>query len=306
MELYRKYRPKTLDEVLGQDHIIKSLRIMIKKEKIPHALLFAGPSGCGKTTLARILRRELGCGRHDFNELNCADVRGIEEVRKIRQRIQQVPISGKCRIWLIDEAHKLTNDAQNAFLKMLEDTPKHVYFMLATTEPQKLLKTIRTRCTEITVKSLSKKLLIKLIIDTAKKEHRKISKDVIDKMVENSYGSARKILVFLNQIIDLEGEEDMLNTIEETTMEIQAIQIVRALLNPRTKWPEMAKILTETEMDEPEQLRWMILTYCKKVLLGGKKLSGRAFDIVQAFEDNFFDSKYAGFVATCYKIIEET
>jgi len=138
---------------------------MVKRNKVPHTLLFSGPPGCGKTTLARILRKKLNCGKYDFSEVNCADFRGIDMVRDIRSHLQQAPISGDCRVWLIDEAHKLSNDAQNAFLKMLEDTPNHVYFFLATTNPQKLLKTIRTRCTEVVVKSLGDKNMEELIDD---------------------------------------------------------------------------------------------------------------------------------------------
>lgn len=304
MELYKKYRPKTFDEIIGQEHIIKSLKSMVEKNKVPHTLLFTGASGCGKTTIARIIRKELKCGKYDFIEMNCADVRGIDEVRKIRQRIQQAPINGKCRVWLIDEAHKLTNDAQNAFLKMLEDTPKHIYFMLATTEPNKLLKTIQTRSTEISVKGLTNTSMIKLISDICIKEKVKISDDVIDKIIENSEGSARKALVLLNQIIDLDSEDEMLEAIKKSTMEEQAIQIARALHNPRTKWPEMAKILKDNETEEPEQIRWMILGYAKAVLLGNSNIRNRAFEIIQVFRDNFYDSKNAGLTACCYEIIE--
>src|SRR5690606_3369465 len=108
---------------------------------IPHAMLFTGPSGCGKTTLARILRVKLRCSDNDFQEINAADFRGIDSIRSMRQQVGAAPLGGDSRIWLIDEAHSMTADAQNAFLKLLEDTPRHVYFFLATTDPQKLKKT---------------------------------------------------------------------------------------------------------------------------------------------------------------------
>ena len=107
MELYKKYRPKTLDKILGQDSSVKILKSFIAKRKIPHALLFTGPSGCGKTTLARILRRELKCGKHDFTELDCTDFKGIEMVRNIRTRLQAAPISGRWRVWIIDYFSKM-------------------------------------------------------------------------------------------------------------------------------------------------------------------------------------------------------
>ncbi len=303
MELYKKYRPKTFKEVIGQSSSVKVLQSFIKKNKLPHTLLFTGPSGCGKTTLARILRRELKCGKHDFTELDCADFRGIDMVRNIRSRIQQAPISGKCRIWIIDECHKLTNEAQNAFLKMLEDTPNHVYFMLATTDPQKLRRTIRTRSTEIVVRSLNSKSLNNLLVSTLILEQKKVPDEVIEKIIECSDGSARKALVLLNQVVGLRNEDDMIEAIKATTAETQAIAIARALFNPRTKWSDMAKILKETVNEEPEQIRWMVLGYAKSILLSGGKLSGRAYLIIEAFRDHFYDSKWAGLTATCYEII---
>jgi len=302
-ELYRKHRPTKFSEVVGQNGSVKVLQTKLKSKTLPHALLFTGPSGCGKTTFARILRKELSCGKHDFTELDCADFRGIEMVRNIRSHLYQAPISGKCRIWLIDECHKMTSDAQDAFLKMLEDTPDHVYFMLATTDPQKLKKTIKTRCTEIVVRSLNRKSMSNLLSHICKLEEIEIPEEVTEKVIECSDGSARKALVLLNQVIELDNEDDMIQAIKATTAEVQAITIARALLNSRTNWSEMAKILKQTSDEEPESIRWMVLGYAKTVLLSGGKLSGRAYLIIDAFRDHFYDSKHAGLVAACYEIV---
>ena len=302
-ELYKKYRPKDFEGVVGQTDALKSLQQMAKNKKIPHTLLFTGPSGCGKTTLARIVRKELGCGKHDFSEVNCADFRGIDMVRDIRSRMMQAPISGSCRVWLIDEAHRLTGDAMDAFLKILEDTPDHVYFMLATTNPQKLLKTVRTRCTEISVKSLSNKDIVKLVTDVAKKEGKTLPKEVAEKIADKCEGSARQALVLLHQIIDLENEDDMLDSIESNIAESQAINIARTLMNERTKWSEMAKVLKECDLEDPESIRWMVLGYAKSILLSGGKLLIRAYLVIDAFKDNFFDSKAAGLTWACYSVI---
>lgn len=305
-ELYKKHRPKSLKRIIGQPNAVRLLEVMFEEINIPHTFLFSGPSGCGKTTLARIVKNKLGCGKLDFEELNCADVRGIDGVRRIRNRIQSAPISGDCRVWLIDEAHKLTNDAQNAFLKMLEDTPDHVYFMLATTHPQKLLNTIRTRCTEITVKVLNYKAMGKLIRSVAKREGIKLleilTDEVVDKIIECSEGSARKALVLLNQIRGLKKEEDILEAIQKSATEQVAINIARALLNPRTKWPEMVKFLKGFEEDS-EDIRWMVLGYANKVLLSGGKYASRAYLIIVAFRDHFYESKFAGLTAACYEVI---
>lgn len=302
-ELYKKYRPKSFKTVVGQNHTLKSLEKMVETKKVPHALLFTGPSGCGKTTLARIVANELGCGKHDTYEVNCADFRGIDMVRDIRNNMKQAPLNGECRVWIIDEAHKLTGDSQNAFLKILEDTPRHVYFMLATTDPQKLLKTVRTRCTEIAVKSLTDADVRVLVERVAKKENITLSDAVVKSIIRNSEGSARKALVFLHQIADLEDEDQQINSIESATLEKQSHHIARALMNPRAKWPEIAKILKESDIEDPEQARWMILGYAKSVLLNGGNLSNRAFIIIDMFKDPFYDSKAAGLAYACYAVI---
>ncbi len=303
MELYKKYRPKSLDKVIGQNNSIKVLKSFLKGKSLPHTLLFSGPSGCGKTTLARILRKELKCGKYDFKEINGADKAGVDDMRNIRTDMWKAPIAGKCRVWLIDEAHKITSAGQDMCLKMLEDTPSHVYFMLATTDPQKLKKTIRTRCTEIAVRSLTNKSILKVLSYVCKMEKINLSKDVENRIIESSDGSARKALVFLNQVMKLEDEEDMIEAIKAATAEVQAIAIARALLNPHTKWIAMTKILKETLNEEPEQVRWMVLTYARKVLLSGGTLSSRAYLVIDAFRDHFYDSKHAGLAAACFEVI---
>jgi DNA polymerase III gamma/tau subunit len=281
---------------------------MMENNEIPHALLITGPSGCGKTTIARILRKHLNCHPSEFHEVNIADIRGIDNVRDIRKRMNLRPLNGKTKVWLLDEAAKLSRDAQEAMLKMLEDTPSHVYFMLATTDPQKLLKTIRTRCTEIALRPIKEKDLAELVIHVWVKEHRKVnqanvsvSDEVVNKIVENSDGSARKALVLLGSIIRMESEEEMLEAIEKSTQEAQAINLCRLLLNPRSRWAEVAKLLKELDAEEPEGLRHMTLRYMRSVMFGGGNLASRAADIMGIFERNFFDSGHDGLALACWE-----
>lgn len=303
MELYKKHRPKNLDQIIGQDNAVRILKAASRNDNIPHAILFTGPSGCGKTTMARIVRRMLHCSRHDFIE---DAPRKVDDVRRIKSRIYLSPMKGKCKIYLIDECHKLTTDAQDEFLKMLDEgCPNHVYFLLTTTDPQKLKKTLKNRCTEITVKPLSDKNLSQLLTDICYIESKAISNEVFDKIIDNSEGSARKALVYLNNIISLSSKKDQLNAIITATAETQAFAIVRALLyKPKTKWREMARILKDTEGEEPEQIRYLVLACCKTEMLKGGNLTGRAFIIIDAFRDNFYDSKMAGLTAACYEVIE--
>src|SRR6266480_3545550 len=145
MEFYRKYRPKTLKGIVGQEGAISSLQKLIDKGTIPHALLFTGPSGSGKTTIARIVKDHLGCGDADYQEVDCAVVESpIEAVRAIHRASHLSPMSGSCRIFFLEEVQSLSKAgfSQQALLKLLEEVPDHVYFILATTDPTKLNKAI--------------------------------------------------------------------------------------------------------------------------------------------------------------------
>lgn len=302
IELYRKHRPKKFSKVVGQTDAVNMLQQMVKKKKIPHCLLFHGPSGCGKTTLARIVASKLDCGDKDFKEINSADFRGIDMVREIRMRIGLKPMNGSTRVWLIDECHKLSNDAQNAILKVLEDPPDHVYFLLCTTEPHKLLKTVRSRSTEIKCVALRPSEIEALVLDVAAIEKRKLSADVCDKIVAAADGSARKALVILHQIIDLESEDDQLEAISKADADAHATKLYMALLLPRPKWKAVSEILTNIE-EEPETIRRIILACCTTTMVKGGKLAKRAFEIANVMQDNFFDSGKAGLVSGCFELV---
>lgn len=303
MELYKEHRPKTFKQMVGQEAQVKSLLSMVKEQRVPHTMLFIGPSGCGKTTAARILRHKLNCGDQDFAEVNAANANGIDMVRDIQNRVGLKPISGDCRVWLIDECHQLSTQAQNAFLKLLEDTPRHVYFFLATTDPQKLLNTVKTRCTTIEFKSVPKVELEKLVTRTAAKVDVVLEEEVLDKLVECSDGSARRALVLLDAIRSMGSAEDQLQAITHGDGKEEAIRLCQVLLNPKGTWKECAVVLKDIE-GEPETLRWMVLGYMKSVLLKGGPLAKRAFNVIDIFRDNFYDSKHAGLVAACYEVFE--
>lgn len=301
-ELYKVHRPSKLSELLGQDDAVKTIK-GFGKDGVPHCLLLVGPSGCGKTTIARILKRLLLCSDYDFHELNCAaDARGIDTIRSIQSRMWDSSMGGGCRIWLLDEAGKLTGDAQTALLKMLEDTPPHVYFFLATTDPQKLISTIKTRATEIKVKALKGKDMESLLSRVAAAEKFNLTEEVRDKLVDVSEGSARKALVLLNQIIKIESEEDQLAAVSSGVANSAAIEIARALINPKATWGAVSKLLKDVE-DEPETVRRVVLGYCKSVLLGGGNLAPRARDIIFTFEKAWYDGGAASMVACCYDVV---
>lgn len=304
MEIYRKHRPKFLKDVEGQDGVIQSLKALIKKKDLPHAIMFTGPSGCGKTTLARIIASKVGCSGRDFAELNCADTRGIETIRQINDRMSLKPMIGSSRMWLLDECHKLTNDAQTSLLKMLEDTPGHVYFVLSTTDPRKILSTIQTRCTEYRLALLTHEHLQSILNKILKLEKVKLSEEVCDKLIDVSEGSARKMLVLLNQVIAIEDEDEQMAAIKRGDAKQPAFEIYRALIDPRTKWPQMAAILKKVE-GEPEGIRQLILACATSTMLKCGKSTDRAYLISVAFSEPFFTSRNDGLVASCFEVIRK-
>lgn len=300
-ELYRRYRPEQISQVVGQKEALAALAAMGKSQTIPHCLLFTGPSGCGKTTVARILRKKLKCSDSDFVEINASEERGIEMVRDIKKRMGFAPINGTSRVWLIDEAHAMTGDAQNAFLKFLEDTPPHVYFMLATTDPEKLKKTIITRSTEIRFKEISISDLKKLVVSVCSSENVTLTDEVVQRIAETAEGSARKCLVILHSVIGIQDETQQLAAIESNDTKRQAIEICKALTNPRTTWSQMIEVLNRVDVSDPEGLRYLVLAWCTSILLKGN--NARAALIIEEFRDNWYDSKKTGLVISCYNVV---
>ena len=144
LELYRKYRPTTLDQMVGNEATIKSLKKEL--ENGSHTFLFTGNAGCGKTTLARIIAKEVGAGELSIREINSADNRGIDTAREVMEQMRFNPSDGDALVWILDEVHMISSAGPNAFLKALEDTPSHCYFFLCTTNPEKLISPLKTRC----------------------------------------------------------------------------------------------------------------------------------------------------------------
>jgi len=299
MELYKKYRPQELRGVVGQKNALLPIVELGKKKKLPHTILFSGPSGVGKTTTARILAKKVKCKKPDLHEMDAAQVRGIDAIREIADRIRQLPIAGESSVWIIDEVHQLTGAAVDSFLKILEDTPSYIYFFLCTTNPEKLKRTILTRCHQVKMVPINDLQMRRLLVLTAKAEGFKLNVEVVDKITENSGGSARQALVYLNAVLLIPEPEDQLNAIGSVVAEASGIDLARLLVKNQCSWRQLTDILGKLKPDDVETVRWTVMGYCRSILLKEKNpLAARVLDL---FLEPFYESKMNGLVAACWR-----
>ena len=215
--LYRKYRPKTLDDVYGQDVIVKIIKNSILNNQINHAYLFAGPRGTGKTSIAKIFAKIINCehpvdckscgkcvsctqeNNSDIIEIDAASNNGVDEIRELRNKVNLLPAYGKYKVYIIDEVHMLTQGAFNALLKTLEEPPAHVIFILATTDPHKVIETILSRCQRLDFKKISTEAIVENLSVIAKKENIDIEKDALTEIAKLADGGMRDSVGMLDQ-----------------------------------------------------------------------------------------------------------
>lgn len=298
--LYLKHRPTNFDEFFGNENLVTLLKSTVKDaKKAPHSYLFTGGTGCGKTTLGRILAKELGSSGSDLCEIDSADFRGIDTVREIRKNMQYRPLESRCRVWIIDEVHRTTNDAQSALLKALEDTPAHVYFILCTTDPQKLLPTIRGRCALFNVEPLADNVMMRLLRQVVKAEGENLSKQIYEQIIQDAQGHSRNALQVLDQVIRVPGEKRLEIAQRTAEEQSQVIELCRALIK-NEGWSKIRVILTGLKGQDPENIRRAVLGYCQAVLL--KSENQKAALIMDEFIEPFYNTGFPGLVFACYSI----
>jgi len=216
--LYRKYRPESFSEVIGQDHIVKAISGSLSVGKVAHAYLLCGPRGTGKTTIARIIARELGTSTNDIIEMDAASNRGIDNVRDINENVRTLPFDSKYKIYILDEVHMFTKEAWNALLKTIEEPPEHVIFILATTELEKIPETIVSRCQSFVFKKPNDAILSQVVTNVAKKEGYNLEDGGAELIALLADGAFRDALGILQKVISFSKDKIInINKIEEIT-----------------------------------------------------------------------------------------
>ncbi|MEF9932496.1 MAG: DNA polymerase III subunit gamma/tau [Cetobacterium sp.] len=259
--LYRKYRPKDFSEVAGEDEIVTTLKNSLRTGRIAHAYLFNGPRGVGKTTVARLIAKGVNCLENgitdtpcnkcenclsitegnfmDLIEIDAASNRGIDEIRQLKEKINYRPSKGRKKIYIIDEVHMLTKEAFNALLKTLEEPPEHAIFILATTEPDKILPTIISRCQRYDFKTLNYKSMKEKLLYIAREENITIDDGSLALIYESSTGSMRDAISILERVMITCLQEAI--TIEKTeevlgiTSTVKIKKFIEIIKNSDTK-----------------------------------------------------------------------
>ena len=249
--LARKYRPQTFSQVVGQDHVTKTLSNAFVQDRVHHAFLFCGPRGCGKTTTARILAKALNCEKGptsepcgtcdacksitngnavDYFEMDGASNRGIDSIRDLTEAVRYQPAALRKKVYVIDEVHMLTTEAFNALLKTLEEPPEHVTFVMATTEPHKVPNTILSRCQRFDFKLVPSVRLIEHMGDIFKQEEIPIDEGSLHLIARESGGSVRDALSLCDQLISYVGNEGIEETKVAEVLGVADRTLVRTLI----------------------------------------------------------------------------
>jgi len=339
--LYRRFRPQIFEDVIGQDPIITTLKNQIKSNNISHAYLFCGTRGTGKTSTARIFARAVNCSNpQDFNpcnkcsicngildesimdivEIDAASNRGVENIRELRETVKYPPSRGKYKVYIIDEVHMLTTEAFNALLKTLEEPPKHIIFILATTDPQKLPPTILSRCQRFDFKSVTTKDIVKGLRNICKELQVEVEEDALNIIAINASGALRDALSILEQCISFSDKkistQDVVETLGIVNQEIllnlanaigeknssEAIYIVQKIIEEGKDVQQLIKdlirhfrnlimIKMEVELEELQNLSQEVIEKLEK--------QGKLFDsqditeIIYTLSDTEAKAKYA-------------
>lgn len=312
-----KYRPKSWDEMIGNEATIKSIKSVLSRETkdIPHTVMFTGPHGTGKTSSARIFAKEVGCADMHVIEHDAGSDGGVSAARQIISSAQFCPMVEKgekaLRAFIIDESHKITEAAGSAFLKTLEEPPPHTFFLLCTTDPSKMLKTLRSRGPVFEFQTVSEEAIVARLKEICGKEGIDLSDKILCKIAESSEGHVRDAIRTLDQVIDMEDEESIMQIVSAGVGgDVNAFEICKILANPRdtAKWGKIVPIL-EGVNGGWEGLRISTLGYMTAIVKNPKskpEMTDYAAAVASCFLEPLYssDAKHK-FALSCYAACKE-
>lgn len=299
MELYRKHRPTTTKAMVGNEATLKSIQALLKKPNHPRSFMLSGPAGCGKTTIAYLIADLVGCSPDNIIETNSGNFRGIDTVREIDRQMRFRPIGGsKVRVFILEEGHRMTPDAQEALLKPIENCPEYCYFIITTTNTEKMNTALKTRFVHYVVDTLDDDAIRAIIERILTREKATLDKKAMNKVISSAGGSARRAISYLEKVLSLDGDAELIPEDIETV----AINLCQLLMRkPSPQWKEVAKMLTDMK-DDAESVRRSILGYMRAVLLKGSNPKGYLF--MTAFATNYYDTGNAGLAMSCYEALQ--
>lgn len=269
--LYRKYRPQSFKEVVGQEHITNVLEGSIKQGNVGHAYLFSGTRGLGKTSIARIFAKEIGCNSSDLYEIDAASHTGVDHMRELADNVYTQPFESPYKVYIIDEVHMLSKSAFNAFLKTLEEPPSYVVFILATTEESKLPDTIVSRCQRFTFKKPSRNVLAEVVTKVAKDEGFTLELQAAELTALLADGSFRDALSILQKILTSSSDKKVsVEEVEQVTGAPRRQLVhdcITALANKDTEKALATIRSAEDAGVEMKTFLTLILDYLRSVLL---------------------------------------